>query len=183
MDLVWICIIVGLVGAGVVAYFVRYVLRQDQGSERIREISSAIKEGGLAFIHREYYTLGIVVLIVAIILAWVPDLGWRVSVAFLFGAICSMGAGYAGMNMALRSNGRTCAAAQKSLNQGLRVSFRGGAVMGLTVVSIGIIGLSVLYLVWHDDPTVPVYHPRLWHWCFTGSSFCQGRRWDFHQRG
>jgi K(+)-stimulated pyrophosphate-energized sodium pump len=152
MDLVWICIIVGLVGAGAVVFFVRYVLRQDQGSERIREISGAIKEGGLAFIHREYYTLGIVVLIVAIILTWVPDLGWRVSVAFLFGAICSMGAGYAGMNMALRSNGRTCTAAQKSLNQALRVSFRGGAVMGLTVVSIGIIGLSVLYLVWHDLP-------------------------------
>lgn len=161
MDLIWICIIVGLVGAAVVAYFARYVLRQDQGSERIKEISSAIKEGGLAFIHREYYTLSIVVLIVAIILAWVPDLGWRMSVAFLFGAICSMGAGYAGMNMALRSNGRTCTAAQKSLNQALRVSFRGGAVMGLTVVSIGIIGLSVLYLVWHDDPNflfiIPAY--------------------------
>ena len=152
MDLAWICVIVGLVGAAVVAYFVRYVLRQDQGSERLREISSAIKEGGLAFIHREYFTLGIVVLIIAIILVWVPALGWRMAVAFLFGALCSMGAGYAGMNMALRSNGRTCAAAQKSLNQGLRVSFRGGAVMGLTVVSIGIIGLSVLYLVWHDLP-------------------------------
>jgi K(+)-stimulated pyrophosphate-energized sodium pump len=161
MDLVWICVIVGLVGAGAVAYFVRYVLRQDQGSERVKEISGAIKEGGLAFIHREYYTLGIVVLIVAIILTWVPDLGWRVSVAFLFGALCSMGAGYAGMNMALRANGRTCTAAQKSLNQALRVSFRGGAVMGLTVVSIGIIGLSVLYLVWHDDPDflfiIPAY--------------------------
>ena len=53
MDLVWICVIVGLVGAAVVAYFVRYVLGQDQGSERIKEISDAIKEGGLAFIHRE----------------------------------------------------------------------------------------------------------------------------------
>jgi K(+)-stimulated pyrophosphate-energized sodium pump len=152
MDLVWICIIVGLVGAAAVAYFVRYVLRQDEGSERLREISGAIKEGGLAFIHREYRTLAIVVVVVAIILAVVPALGWRMSVAFIFGALCSMGAGYAGMNMALRTNGRTCAAAQKSLNQGLRVSFRGGAVMGLTVVSIGIIGLSVLYLVWHDLP-------------------------------
>jgi len=63
-----------------------------------------------------------------------------------------MGAGYAGMNMALRSNGRTCAAAQKGLNQGLQVSFRGGAVMGLTVVSIGIIGLSILYFAWHGLP-------------------------------
>jgi K(+)-stimulated pyrophosphate-energized sodium pump len=161
MDLVWICVIVGLIGAGVVAYFVRYVLRQDQGSERIKEISGAIKEGGLAFIHREYRTLGIVIVVIAIILAFVPALGWRVSVAFIFGALCSIGAGYAGMNMALRSNGRTCAAAQKGLNQGLRVSFRGGAVMGLTVVSIGIIGLSILYFAWHDNPNflaiIPAY--------------------------
>jgi K(+)-stimulated pyrophosphate-energized sodium pump len=161
MDLVWICIIAGLVAAGVVVFFVRYVLRQDEGSERIKGISAAIKEGGLAFIHREYLTLGIVVVVVAIILALVPALGWRMAVAFIFGALCSMGAGYAGMNMALRSNGRTCAAAQKGLNQGLRVAFRGGAVMGLTVVSIGIIGLSILYLVWHDAPNflfiIPAY--------------------------
>jgi len=152
MDLVWICIIAGLAAAGVVAFFVRYVLRQDQGSQKIKEISAAIKEGGLAFIHREYRTLGIVVVIIAIILAVIPSLGWRLSVAFVFGALCSMGAGYAGMNMALRTNGRTCAAAQKGLNQGLRVSFRGGAVMGLTVVSIGIIGLSILYFAWHGLP-------------------------------
>jgi K(+)-stimulated pyrophosphate-energized sodium pump len=143
------------------AYFVRYVLRQDQGSEKIKEISAAIKEGGRAFIHREYRTLAIVIAIVAIILGFVPGLGWKMSVAFLFGTLCSMGAGYAGMNMALRSNGRTCAAAQKSLNQALRVSFRGGAVMGLTVVSIGVIGLSILYLAWHNDPhflaVIPAY--------------------------
>ncbi|OIP25810.1 MAG: sodium-translocating pyrophosphatase [Dehalococcoidia bacterium CG2_30_46_9] len=90
-------------------------------------------------------------MIIAIILALVPGLGWRQSIAFIFGAICSLGAGYAGMNMAVRSNGRTTAAAQKSLNNGLRVSFRGGAVMGLTVVSIGVIGLSVLYFVWHNN--------------------------------
>ena len=154
MDLVWICVITGLVGAGVAAYFARYVLRQDPGSERIKEISGAIKEGGLAFIHREYRTLGIVVAVIAIILlvAMPPELRWRMAVAFIFGAICSMGAGYAGMNMALRTNGRTCAASQKSLNQGLKVSFRGGAVMGLTVVSVGLIGLSILYFAWHDLP-------------------------------
>jgi K(+)-stimulated pyrophosphate-energized sodium pump len=152
MDLVWICVIVGLIGVAVVAYFVRYVLRQDEGSERLKEISAAIREGGLAFIHREYRTLAIVVVILAIILAVIPALGWRVAVAFVFGAICSMGAGYAGMNMALRSNGRTCAASQKGLNQGLKVAFRGGAVMGLTVVSIGLIGLCILYFAWHDLP-------------------------------
>ena len=161
MDLVWICVIVGLIGAGVVAFFVRYVLGQDAGSEKIQETSRAIREGALAFIGREYRTLAIVVVVVAIILAVVPLLGWRLSVAFIFGAICSMGAGYAGMSVAVRANGRTCAAAQKGLNQGLRVAFRGGAVMGLTVVSIGIIGLSILYFAWHNDPNflfiIPAY--------------------------
>ncbi len=165
MDLVWICVIVGLIGAGVVVYFARYVLRQDEGSDKIRECSRAIQEGAIAFIGREYRTLLIVVIVIAVILGLLgfvtPVLGWKAAVAFIFGAACSMGAGYAGMNMAIRSNGRTCAAAQKGLNQGLRVSFRGGAVMGLTVVSIGIIGLSILYLAWHNDPSflaiIPAY--------------------------
>jgi K(+)-stimulated pyrophosphate-energized sodium pump len=169
MDLVWICVIVGLIGVGVVAYFVRYVLRQDEGSERLKEISAAIREGGLAFIHREYRTLAIVGVIIAIILAVIPPLGWRVAVAFVFGAICSMGAGYAGMNMALRSNGRTCAAAQKSLNEGLKLSFRGGAVMGLTVVSIGIIGLSVLYFAF-ASPEEPVLFLKIIPAFGTGAS-------------
>ncbi len=154
MDLVWIGVITGLVGAAVVAYFARYVLKQDPGSKRIREISDAIREGGLAFIHREYRTLAIVVAVIAIILlASMPaDLGWRMAIAFVFGAASSMVAGYAGMNIALRSNGRTCAAAQKGLNHALKVSFRGGAVMGLTVVSVGLIGLSILYFAWGGLP-------------------------------
>jgi len=140
MDLIWIAVICGILAALLVAYFVRYVLRQDEGSGLIKEASDAIKEGALAFIGREYRTLFIFVVVVTIILAFVPVLGWRVAVAFIFGALCSMGAGYAGMNMAIRANGRTTAAAQKSLNQGLRVSFRGGAVMGMTVVSIARVG-------------------------------------------
>ncbi|UCF74059.1 MAG: sodium-translocating pyrophosphatase [Deltaproteobacteria bacterium] len=155
----------GILGAAVVAYFVRYLLRQDQGSEKVREVSEAIKEGGLAFIHREYRSLLIVVVLIAVILGVLgfvtPALGWKAAVAFIFGALCSMGAGYAGMNMALRTNGRTCAAAQEGLNQGLRVSFRGGAVMGMAVVSIGLLGLATLYFVWHKDPNflsiIPAY--------------------------
>jgi len=99
--------------------------------------------------------------IVAIILAIVPSLGWRVAAAFVFGAVSSMAAGYAGMNMAIRANGRTCAAAQKGLNSGLRVAFRAGAVMGLTVVSIGILGIALLYFLWHTQPfflaVIPAY--------------------------
>ncbi len=161
MDLVWISVICGILGFATVIYFVRYVLNQPQGTEKIKEITSAIQEGALAFIHREYRTEIIVMVVAAIILALIPALGWKTSVAFIFGALCSMGAGYAGMNMAIRSNGRTTTAAEKSLNQGLRVSFRGGAVMGLTVVSIGVIGLSILYFVWGKDPNflavIPAY--------------------------
>ena len=154
MDLVWICVICGILGGCLVGYFVRYVLRQDEGSGLVKQASDAIKEGALAFLSREYRTLSIFVVVVTIILAFVPVLGWRVAVAFIFGSLCSMGAGYAGMNMAIRSNSRTTVAAQKSLNQGLRVSFRGGAVMGMTVVSIGIIGLSILYFAFHNLATV-----------------------------
>jgi K(+)-stimulated pyrophosphate-energized sodium pump len=161
MNLMWISVIVGAIGVVVVAYFARYVLAQDEGSEAVRQTSAAIREGAQAFLNREYRTLAIVVVIIAIILAIVPSLGWRVSAAFIFGAISSMGAGYAGMNMATRANGRTCAAAQKGLNSGLRVAFRGGAVMGLTVVSIGILGVSLLYFLWHNQPfflaVIPAY--------------------------
>jgi len=152
MDLVWISVICGILGGCVVGYFVRYVLKQDEGLGLVKQASAAIKEGALAFLSREYRTLLIFVVVVTIILAFIPALGWKVAVSFTFGALCSMGAGYAGMNMAIRSNSRTTVAAQESLNQGLRVSFRGGAVMGMTVVSIGLIGLSILYFAFHNLP-------------------------------
>jgi len=136
----------------IAAIMAAYVLRQDQGSERVREISQAIKEGALAFLGKEYSILAGFVVVVAIVLGLVPNLGWLVAAAFVFGAVCSGLAGYIGMSIAIRANRRTAAAAQKSLNQGLRVSFRGGAVMGLCVVGIGILGLSVLYFIFHNNP-------------------------------
>ncbi len=152
MDPIVIAILSGILGLVVAAFLARYVLKQSQGSEKIREISAAIKEGALAFLGREYRVLAIFVLAVTIVLGVVPNLGWLISMAFVFGAVSSGLAGYIGMSIAIRSNSRTAAAVQHSLNQGLRVSFRGGAVMGLTVVSIGILGLSILYLIWGNNP-------------------------------
>jgi K(+)-stimulated pyrophosphate-energized sodium pump len=131
-----VAVICGAAGLGLAGFMARYVLKQDQGSPRIREISAAIKEGALAFLGREYKILFIFVAVVAIVLGLIPMLGWWVTLAFIFGAGCSALAGYLGMNMAIRANSRTAAAAQKSLNDGLRVSFRSGAVMGLCVVGI-----------------------------------------------
>jgi len=147
-----IAIICGGIGLGIAGFMARYVLKQDQGSERIRQISAAIKEGALAFIKREYRILAIFVTVVAIILGVVPMLGWWVSVVFVCGAVASALAGFIGMSIAVRANGRTAAAVQKSLNDGLKVSFRSGAVMGMCVVGIGIIGMSVLYFTFGSNP-------------------------------
>ena len=152
MDPIIIAVIAGVLGLALAGFMALYVLRQDQGSERIRELSAAIKEGALAFLGREYRILLIFVVAVAIILAVIPNLGRWVALSFVFGAICSGLAGFIGMNVAIRANGRTAAAAQKSLNHGLRVSFRGGTVMGMCVVGIGILGLSIMYFVFHNNP-------------------------------
>ena len=152
MNPILIAVIAGVLGLALAGFMACYVLRQGQGSERIREISAAIKEGALAFLGREYKILAVFVVVVASILGVVPSLGWLVSVAFIFGAVCSGLAGYIGMNIAIRANGRTAAAAQESLSQGLRVSFRSGAIMGMCVVGIGILGLSILYFVFHTNP-------------------------------
>ncbi len=151
MDSMLIAVICGILGLVVAAFMAYYVLKQPQGSKKVREISAAIKEGALAFLGREYRVLAVFVAVVAIILGVVPDLGWFVSIAFVFGAICSGLAGFIGMSIAIRVNSRTATATQKSLSHGLRVSFRGGAVMGLTVVSIGILGLSILYFAFGDN--------------------------------
>jgi K(+)-stimulated pyrophosphate-energized sodium pump len=147
-----VAVICGAIGLGIAGLMARYVLKQDQGSDKIREISAAIKEGALAFLGREYRVLVIFVVVVAVILGVVPMLGWWVSLVFALGAVASAMAGFIGMNIAIRANSRTAAAAQKSLNDGLRVSFRGGAVMGMCVVGIGIIGLSVLYFAFGQNP-------------------------------
>ncbi len=151
MDPVLAAVLSGALALGVAAAMAYYVLKQPQGAERVREISAAIKEGALAFLGREYRVLAIFVVVVAIILGVVPNLGWLIALAFAFGALCSGLAGFVGMSIAIRANSRTATAAQKSLNQGLRVSFRGGAVMGMCVVGIGILGLSILYFAFGDS--------------------------------
>lgn len=128
------------------------VLSQGQSTERMIEISAAIKEGALAFLGREYRTLIIFVAAIGIILGVIPSLGLWVALSFIFGAICSGLAGFIGMNMAIRSNYRTASAAAKSLNKGLKVAFRSGTVMGMCVVSIGILGLSILYFCFGSHP-------------------------------
>ena len=152
MDPMLIAVISGILGLIFALFLVLSVLKNDEGSEKMREISAAIQEGATAFLGREYRILAIFVGAVAVILGFIPPLGWLVSLSFVFGAVCSALAGFIGMNIAVRSNARTAAAAQKSLNHGLRVSFRAGGVMGMCVVGIGILGLSILYFLFGGRP-------------------------------
>ena len=152
MDPIYYAVIAGVLGVALAVFLARYVLRQNPGTDRMQEISAAIKEGAMAFLSREYRILAIFVVLIGIALGVIPNLGWWVSIAFVFGALSSASAGFVGMNIAVRANNRTAAAAEKSLNQGLRVSFRAGAVMGISVVCIGILGLSILYFAFHLKP-------------------------------
>ncbi len=156
MDLIWFAVIAGIVGLVFVIFLAVNVLKKDVGSERIKEITAAIEEGSLAFLKREYVTLAIFVVVVFIILCVIPDIRWEAAVAYLVGAITSAGAGYIGMRMGVKANGRTATAAQKGLNPALRVAFSSGSVMGTTVVALGILGLSVIYLIFGGDEIVKI---------------------------
>ena len=157
--------IVASISAGVFALLSAMVLasrvmKADQGNDTMRHIGHAIQEGAMAFLGREYRTLAIFVLIVTIVLGvFIDYLQFEravpeTAISYIVGALCSAGTGFIGMNVAIRANVRTAAAAMQGLNAGLRVAFSSGAVMGLCVVGVGLIGISVLYLVFQDITVV-----------------------------
>ena len=129
------------------------VMREAPGSNRMKELSQAIQEGAMAFLSREYRTLAIFVAIVAVIIVLAgfvtDDQGMRpeTAIAFVYGAFSSGLAGYLGMLVATRANVRTANAARRGINPALTVAFAGGAVMGLSVVGLGLLGVSVTYFI------------------------------------
>ena len=131
-------------------YKIAFVSKQDAGTERMKEIAAAINDGAKAFLFAEYKILAIfvVVLFVAIGLG----LGsWITALCFLFGALFSILAGYIGMNVATKANVRTANAARTSgMNKALSIAFSGGSVMGMCVVGLGLLGASVLFLIFED---------------------------------
>ena len=147
MDMLYLAPIVGVLALLFAAFKASFVSKQDAGNERMKEISSYISEGAMAFLTREYKALVVFVIVLAIILA-VGLKSIPTAICFVVGAIFSVAAGYVGMKVATKANVRTTNAAWKGgLGKALDVAFSGGVVMGMCVVGLGIIGISCAYFL------------------------------------
>ena len=137
--------------------YYQWVARQDAGSEKAQKIAGWIKEGASTYLRMLYKTLIVVALVVGVLLAFVfsgyeerPMHGVFTAIAFGFGALCSALAGYIGMSIAVQANVRTATACNRSLGAGFNVAFKAGAVMGLAMVGVAVLGMSLMYLLTHD---------------------------------
>lgn len=151
MELLFLAPAIGVVALLVALIFAKRVTAVDAGTDRMKEIAGYIHEGAMAFLKREYKMIAIFIAVLFIILTVTPGLGIMTAVCFLVGAIFSILAGFFGMQVATKANVRTANAAKTSgMNKALSVAFSGGAVMGMCVVGLGLLGVSALYLLFGD---------------------------------
>ncbi|MBW4435604.1 MAG: sodium-translocating pyrophosphatase [Pleurocapsa minor GSE-CHR-MK-17-07R] len=156
-------LIASIIGIGFAIFTVRWLLAQEVGNARVQKIGLAIQKGARAFLSREYRYVAVLVAIVTVlllVLSAIPGVGLSplTALCFVAGAGASALAGYIGMTVATRSNMRTTTAAAQSLNKGLRVAFSSGTVMGTMVVSLALLGISILFFilnnVYPDQPLI-----------------------------
>ena len=165
MEIILIAVVASIVALAFALILALNVTRQDGGSEEIQFIGRAIQQGAMAFLTREYTLLAAFVVVVAIILAVFIDFDVTgkvgasngfpsTALSYLIGAIGSGLAGFIGMSIAVRANTRTAVKAMQGLNPALRVAFNSGTVMGISVVGIGLLGISILYFIFRDITVV-----------------------------
>jgi K(+)-stimulated pyrophosphate-energized sodium pump len=171
--------LIGIAGFAfaVLTYF--WVKRQPAGNARMTEISGLIEEGSMTFLKKEYSILVVFLAIVAALLGW--KLGTNTAICYLTGAGASMLCGFIGMKAATKANVRTAeAAANSGQPKALSVAFFGGSVMGMTVGSLGLIGVAIAYKYLTNSTNIEALN-GFCHGCFINRSFCQSGWWDLYK--
>ena len=171
MGLIWLVPAAGVFALVFAILLIRDILRRDTGGPEMKKIGDMILEGALAFLRRQYTTIGIIAVFTAVIVGALVGLlrgeegipgmtqwgiAWHTGVAFLVGAFCSAVSGYIGMYISVKSNVRCAAAARKSLNEAITVALRGGAVSGFLIVALSLIGVTIMYYAYggHNNPDI-----------------------------
>jgi K(+)-stimulated pyrophosphate-energized sodium pump len=143
METLWLIVLCGVLAIVYAIWATRSVLAADAGSQKMQEIAAAIREGAQAYLKRQYSTIAAVGVVVFLILGYF--LGWLVALGFAIGAILSGSAGFIGMNVSVRANVRTAQAATSSLAAGLEIAFRAGAITGLLVAGLALLGVTLYF--------------------------------------
>jgi len=142
-----IAALLGLIVASILAYQVK---KRKITDARAQEISDYIHEGALVYLNKQYRILAIFIIVVTLLIAFIPGLNWKTALLFAFGAVISIASGNIGMRIATVANAKTAEAVKNNLHEGLKVAFFAGSVSGLAVVSLGLIGVVISYLLFKD---------------------------------